>query len=128
MKKIGILVVFIFLIVFSSGCVKRIVTINSQPQGAMVYFHHQEKGLTPTSFEFTVYGTYNLKLKKEGYENLETALRLKPPVYQYIPLDFISENLLPFKFVDKHEFSYGLLPLKKSEEAQGLRESEAYSK
>lgn len=116
MRKFAILAVFIFLVVFSSGCVKRIVTINSTPEGARVYFHRQEKGLTPASFEFTVYGTYNLKLKKEGYEDLETAVKLKAPVYQYIPLDFISENLLPFKFVDRHEFSYELTPVEESEE------------
>ena len=106
----ALLFVFIVVLIFTAGCVKRIVTIDSQPSVAEVFFGSRMVGTTPCSFDFTFYGCHPIKLVKEGYKDFYTTERLKPPVYEYLPFDFISENLLPFQFEDVHNFSYQLVP------------------
>lgn len=92
----------------SSGCVRRIVSIDSQPQGAKVYYDRNLIGETPCTHEFLYYGSHYLELVKDGYANLKTKLKLKGPFYQYFPLTLISELLIPWQITDKHNFSFKL--------------------
>ena len=117
-KKIFFIVLCLTLIFTLTGCVKRMVTINSDPSGAKVYFCNEteERGITPCTFDFTFYGSCPIKLVKEGYEDLNTAIYLKAPVYEYFPIDFFSEIILPVRFIDKHQGSYRLIALEKEEE------------
>jgi hypothetical protein len=102
------LCVSLIFCLFLTGCVKRTVLIDSQPQGAAVYFDYQKKGTTPCSFDFIFYGDHHLELVKEDFENLNTTVSLKAPFYEYIPLDFFVENLWPFQLEDRHSFSFKL--------------------
>jgi len=92
----------------SSGCVRRIVSINSQPPGAEVYFNHNLIGQTPCTHEFLYYGGYHLELVKEGYANLNTTLKLRGPIYEYFPLSFFSELVIPWELTDEHNFTFEL--------------------
>ncbi len=96
------------LAVAISGCVRRIATIDSRPQGAAVYFNHQLIGQTPCSHEFLYYGGYHLELVKEGYANYNTTLKLKGPFYEYFPLSIVSELIIPWEITDEHHFSFQL--------------------
>lgn len=93
-----------------SGCVHRRVTIRSDPPGALVLLDGDEVGYTPVSVDFTYYGTREIMLIKDGYETLTLYQEIPPPWYQVPPLDFISDNLLPFRVSDRREFSYRLQP------------------
>lgn len=91
-----------------SGCVFRRMTIRSDPPGALVFLDGEELGYTPVATDFTYYGTREIMLVKDGYETLTTLQTVPPPWYQVVPLDFVSDNFLPFKVTNRHEFTYRL--------------------
>ena len=65
-------------------------------------------GYTPVSFDFTYYATREITLSKVGYETLTVMQPIKAPWYQVPPLDFVSDNLLPFRVTNRHDFTYTL--------------------
>src|SRR6478735_276155 len=86
--------IFILVIALSAtGCVRRRLNVRTNPPGALVYVDNQQIGSTPCSVDFTYYGTREIRLVKPGYETLTVNQPIPAPWYQYIPLDFISENL-----------------------------------
>jgi hypothetical protein len=93
-----------------TGCVRRTVTIRTEPQGATVLLNDQQVGTTPLTVDFTWYGDYDVVLRKEGYETLQTHKRLQTPWYELPGLDFISEVLVPFQIHDKQEMSFAMEP------------------
>jgi hypothetical protein len=56
------------------------------------------------------YGRYHFTIIAEGYETLQVDQKIAAPWYQFPGLDFVSENLIPWKIVDRREFSYRLEP------------------
>ena len=93
----------------SGGCIERILTIQTNPPGAIVELNAQEMGRTPVSRDFTWYGTYDVTIRRQGYETLKTSAKVYAPFYEWIPFDLITE-LLPFPFKDHHNFTYDLTP------------------
>lgn len=108
MKRTLFATLMLLLIVATSGCVRRIVTIDSQPQGAQVYFGRQLVGETPCTHEFLYYGTHYLELAKDGYLNHRTTVKLKGPVYEYFPFSVFSEILIPWQITDEHTLNFKL--------------------
>ncbi|MFH0839200.1 MAG: HEAT repeat domain-containing protein [Candidatus Omnitrophota bacterium] len=106
----------------SSGCVKRIITIDSNPRGATVYFNGADKGITPVSFEFTSYGYMSVRVAKAGYRELYTVEKVKAPKYEYFPIDFISDNINPKQIRDERKFFYRLSKDEVAEEDKSLAE------
>jgi len=94
----------------AGGCVKRTLSINTQPPAALVYLNDQEVGRTPVSVPFTWYGDYDIIIRKEGYQTLQTHKRIHPPWYQVPPFDFMAEVLSPVTYHDRHELEYALEP------------------
>ncbi|MBN2216340.1 MAG: PEGA domain-containing protein [Pirellulales bacterium] len=93
-----------------TGCVRRRMTIRSNPPGALVYVDDYEIGTTPVSTNFTYYGTRKIRLVKEGYETLTVMQPIGAPWYQIPPLDFLSENFLPGELRDRRTLCYQLRP------------------
>ena len=56
----------IALLLASVGCVERLITVRSQPSGALVYLNDEEVGRTPVTVPFTFYGYYDVRLEHEG--------------------------------------------------------------
>lgn len=108
MKRLLLITLGFSVIVALSGCVRRIVTIDSQPQGADVYFDRKFIGQTPCKHEFHYYGSHHIELTKDGYANIRDSLKLKGPIYEYFPLSFISEVLIPWEITDRHTCSFEL--------------------
>lgn len=94
------------------GCVRRRMTIRSNPPGAMAYVDDYDYpiGTTPISHNFTYYGTRKIRLVKDGYETLTVMEPLRAPWYQIPPLDFVSENLVPAEIHDQRTLAYQLVP------------------
>ena len=92
-----------------SGCIRRNLTIRSEPPGATLYVNDKLLGTTPHSYDFTWYGGYRVMLKKEGFEQLDARATLPAPWYFWVPLDLAME-LLPVPVHDDHELSYQLQP------------------
>jgi hypothetical protein len=98
------------LLLVCGGCVERTLDVRSDPSGALVYLNDQEIGRTPLSKHFLWYGTYDVQVRKDGYETLKTKSPVIAPWWQWIPFDFVAE-LVPVKFRDPHTVSYSLKPL-----------------
>lgn len=106
MKKY--LLVFTILSFLSAGCVVREMFIRSEPPGARVFIDAEEKGVTPCAVRFTFYGEREVVLCKEGYLSAKRVVSTPTPWYEYFPLDFISEILLPVPIRDTHKFDFKL--------------------
>lgn len=84
------------------------MTIRSQPPGALVQVDGQRLGTTPKSMDFTYYGTHEVQLSMPGYETLTVEQPVRPPLYQIFPFDFFTDNFLPFRVTNRHDFVYQL--------------------
>jgi hypothetical protein len=93
-----------------TGCVQRRMIVRSNPPGAVVYIDDYEIGTTPVAANFTYYGTRKIRLVKNGFETLTVMQPVPSPWYQILPLDFITENLIPGKIHDTRTFDYPLVP------------------
>jgi hypothetical protein len=98
---------FLLLFLCAGGCVNRVITVKSDPPGALVYMNEQEIGRTPVSKEFLWYGNYDVVLRKEGYQTFKTQAGVMPPLWQIIPLDLITD-MLPL--TDEHVLEFNLKP------------------
>ena len=92
-----------------TGCVRRSLTIRTNPPGARVYVNDQLKGESPVTYDFLWYGWYRLTMRKDGFERLDDRRLLRTPMYLWIPLDLVIE-LLPFTIRDTRTWSYTLTP------------------
>lgn len=93
----------------AAGCVKRAIVIESDPPGARVWINeHPQSAVTPVTYEFITHGRYKFRLEKTGFREVVTREMVRAPVYEWIPLDFFFENLLPVHWDDRHVFHYKL--------------------
>ncbi len=90
------------------GCVRRTLTIRTEPQGAIVMLNDEEIGSSPVSVDFTWYGDYGVTCRKGGFQTLNSHVEVKPPWYQWPVLDFFSDVLWPGQLHDQHEASFVL--------------------
>ncbi|MBN1513212.1 MAG: PEGA domain-containing protein [Phycisphaerae bacterium] len=107
------------------GCVRRTLTINTDPQGALVYLNDAEVGRTPVSVDFLWYGDYDVIVRKEGYATLQTDERINEPWYQVPPFDFFAEVLWPGRIHDQRSVSYVLEPAVAPDREELLQRAEA---
>lgn len=94
----------------ATGCVQRRLTIRSNPPGALVYIDDYEIGTTPVSTDYIYYGKRKIRLVKDGCETLSVQRWIPPPWYEYFPLDFVSENLVPLELRDERTLEFDLQP------------------
>ena len=92
------------------GCVRRTLTIQSDPTAALVYLNDEEVGRTPVTVDFTWYGDYDVLVRKEGFETLRTHRKISPPWYQVPPMDFVAEVLIPVTYHDRQLMDFVLEP------------------
>ncbi|MBI3312168.1 MAG: HEAT repeat domain-containing protein [Candidatus Omnitrophica bacterium] len=105
-----------FYSLFLTGCVKRTILIESNPPGARAWINEHPVGLTPVTYEFITHGRYKFRLEKSGFRERTAREMVRAPVYEWIPLDFIFEHLVPFHLEDRHRFRYALEPEPVSEQ------------
>jgi hypothetical protein len=113
----------------ASGCVRRRLTVRTNPPGAQVFVDNQEIGTTPCSASFVYYGTRTITVMKDGYRTEKIYQKLNAPWYEIPPLDFISENLVPREVRDERIVDVQLVPeevvpqQKLLDRAQSLRDA-----
>jgi hypothetical protein len=94
------------------GCVERRYVITSDPPSAVVVRNYEQPlGWSPVDDHFTYYGMYHFTLTADGYQTLQVDQVIRPPWFEYFPLEFIAENLIPWRIEDVRYFHYRLEPL-----------------
>ncbi|HNO80370.1 MAG TPA: PEGA domain-containing protein [Phycisphaerae bacterium] len=94
----------------NTGCVRRTLTINTEPQGALIWLNDEEIGRSPVSTDFLWYGDYDVVARLEGYETLKTHHNIKSPWYQKPGIDFFSEILYPGHIHDERSADFVMEP------------------
>lgn len=110
-----------------TGCVRRRLTINSNPQGAMVYVDGHQIGKTPVSTDFTYYGTRNIRLELDNHQTLTVKQKITPPWYQFPPFDFFAETCTPADIKDSQIFTYDLHPKTEANDDQILARAQNFA-
>jgi hypothetical protein len=110
--------ILLFILLFSAtGCVSRQLTINTDPPGAKVFLDDDLVGESPVKLPFTYYGVRRITIEKRDTEGKLTHKRLvfmahlRPPYYQFFPLDLVSEVIVPVTFKDEKTFNFQLEPV-----------------
>ena len=93
-----------------AGCVERRYVIYTDPPGAIVFRNGQPPGATPVDDHYVYYGKYNFTIIADGYETLHVVQQIPTPWYEYFPLDFFSENVIPWTIRDRRVFQFHLEP------------------
>ncbi len=107
-----------------AGCVERKLTINTEPQGALVMLNDEEIGESPTTVNFEWYGDYNVRISKEGYETLNTHRKLKGSWYDGFPFDFFAQIVNPNRIVDSYEWTFELSPKRQISREELIRNAQ----
>ena len=102
---LGLMLVYTLL---AGGCVERMLTINTEPKGALVTLNDEEIGISPVTVSFQWYGDYDVRITKEGFETLKTHRKLKGPWYDSFPFDFFAGVLNPNRIVDSYKWTFEL--------------------
>ena len=92
------------------GCVRRTLTITTDPPSALVFLNDEEIGRSAVSTDFLWYGNYDVVIRKKGFKTVQTNWPVKPPWYQIVPVDFFAEVLWPGHLHDAHSRHFVLEP------------------
>ena len=103
-----VLSIAVVLVVLTSGCVERKLTIVTEPSEAIVWLNDEEVGTTPVTVNFNWYGDYNVRIEKDGYTILNTHRELERPTHDKFPFDFFAEVMTPKKIVDEYIWTFEL--------------------
>lgn len=96
------------LTAMSTGCVRRTITITTDPPHALVFLNDQEVGRSTVTTDFLWYGDYDVIIRKKGYKTLKTHWNIEPPWYQVVPIDFFAEVLWPRNLHDQRSRHFTL--------------------
>jgi len=108
MRRAGLLAAALLAVLSQAGCVERLVAIYSDPPGAAVYLDGDKVGTTPCEVSYIWYGTRDLVLELRGYTLIRQQVVLNPPWWQIIPLDLVTDVVIPFTIRDRLAVSYTL--------------------
>ena len=119
-------------LVLCGGCTGRVVrtiTVESNPPGAMVWLNDREVGRTPVTADFTWYGTYRVRVEKDGYFTETVYEKVTAPWYEFVGVDLLFETVIPGTRHDDHKFPPVVLkPAKAAETEPLLERAEAFQK
>jgi len=91
------------------GCVRREIEITSEPPGAVLTLNGREVGRTPTRIQFTFDGTYDVRLRLQGYESVAGSGTTDMPVWDFVGADLVAE-LAPVKLQRLEHWHFILVP------------------
>ena len=116
MLRMSLIGIVLAALVALNGCVRRTITITTEPEGTLVWLNDREVGRTPVEVDFKHYGTYDVRLEHRGYEPMMTSGRADPPWWDNVGLDLIAE-LIPVDLESRIEWHYVMEPLDDAREA-----------
>lgn len=81
----------LFASLLFAGCeTRRTLHITSEPSGALVHVNDEEVGRTPVTVPFTFYGTYGVRLERDGYDTLATTAEADVPWWEQPGPDLLA--------------------------------------
>ena len=86
------------------------MTVRTDPPESLLYLNGVEVGRTPYRRNFIFYGTYDVQVRKEGYETVKGKGPVIAPWWQWPPFDLVAD-LLPVRLHDSHLLTFTLLPM-----------------
>lgn len=92
-----------------TGCIERTISITSEPPGAIVYVNDQEVGRTPVDIEFLHYGTYDVRVVKQGFDTYSGPAEANPPIYDLPVIDLFAA-MAPVRFHKRINWHFELEP------------------
>ncbi len=102
----------------STGCVQRILQVESEPPGASVHINGEAAGKTPLEYPFDFYGEFEIVLRLDDHRSRRISHEASAPWYAYFPVDLVVEFLLPiFPIRDVHRVDAKLEKTGKIDEA-----------
>lgn len=110
-----------------SGCLKRTISITTEPEGALVWLNDVEVGRTPLETDFTYYGTYDVRIRREGYEPIMTSAKASAPVQEWPGVDLVAEAL-PVNFHNVVRWHWVLTARVEATAEKGAAEAEILSR
>jgi hypothetical protein len=111
MKPAFLVLLMAWCVCMAGGCVERRYVITTEPPGVQVLRNGLDLGTAPVDDNFVYYGVYHFTLIKDGYEIQQIDQDIPTPWYEYPGLDFVSENLIPWKIRDVRRFHYNMQPV-----------------
>jgi hypothetical protein len=123
MRRAACLLGLLWAACCAGGCVERKYTVYTDPPNALVLVNNVPLGPSPADGSFVYYGEYDFTLMAPGYETLHVREPIRPPWYEWWPLDFFFETLWPFELEDVHTFHYRMVPTPIPNTADVLRRS-----
>jgi len=96
--------VFLSLLFFPllTGCVRRLIDVRTDPEGARTFIDGREVGTSPVEIEFVHYGTRELVFRHPEHRTVRLPIELDAPWWQYPPFDFFTELVYPGTIEDRH--------------------------
>ncbi len=116
-RSVHFLALIAVIVLVSAGCVTRTITVETNPSNASVYIDNKLVGESPVSVPFTYYGTRKIMIERRDddekltHERTTSFEKIKAPVYEIFPLDFVSELVWPRELKDEHVLTYDLVEL-----------------
>lgn len=91
-----------------TGGSQRTIVVTSEPAGAVVWLNDVEIGRTPVETDFTFFGTYDVRLRLDGYEPVTTSRKTDAPWHEWPGVD-LAAAVIPLRFETKIEWHFDLL-------------------
>ncbi|MBX3473502.1 MAG: hypothetical protein KF754_03900 [Planctomycetes bacterium] len=122
------------LMLLVCGCVERRIYLISDPPGADVFIDGEYVGQTRPKdhpdgalyANFIYYGKREYTFRKPGFATQSGEVKLEAPWYEYPPIDFFAEVLLPWPVVDNHYVNVKLERAKPADVEDLYRAAQAY--
>jgi hypothetical protein len=111
-KSIVLTVAIAGLVAALAGCVERRLIVRSDPTGAKVFLDGKPRGETPATIPFTYYGTREVVLRAPKHHVRRMTVELAAPWWQWTPIDFVTELLIPWTIEDERVVEAKLEPSK----------------
>ncbi len=102
-RRLRLLTLLLLSVMPLAGCVRRRMTVRSNPVGARGYVDDRQIGITPFSTEFTYYGTRKIHMERDGMKSVTVERTFHAPWYQWPVIDFFAETLWPWEVRDERE-------------------------
>lgn len=91
------------------GCVRREIEVTTTPPGAILTLNGREVGRTPARIQFTFDGTYDVRLRLQGYESVAGSGTTDMPAWDFMGADLVAE-VLPAKLHRLERWHFDLVP------------------